>query len=397
MNDTISHLSKVAAKDQKLIIGLMSGTSLDGLDIALCEIRGVGRKTEVKLRAFKTVPYSRQVIQKLKKVVSVEEASLQEVCLLHSWLGDYHGGLIIEALQEWEMEPAEIDCIASHGQSIYHAPITHHQQKGMPNATLQIGDGDHIARKTGILTVSDFRQKHTAAGGEGAPLVALTDEMLYADEQKSRLLLNIGGIANFTYLPAADEQQKPITTDIGPGNTLIDQVVQQLFNKSYDKDGSIAAKGTVHPGLLKKLLNDAFFSLPKPRTTGPELFNMAWLQKHQQEAEIGEIADEDIVATVTWLSAQSIVDAILEVVDNVDLEIYLSGGGMHNKQLVKWMEELLGQPTHSFQEIGFSPDAKEAVCFAVLANELLSGEAFSINPKQNSGRRVNLGKISLPV
>lgn len=397
MNESVRLLCDIAAKDKKLIIGLMSGTSLDGLDIALCEISGTGAQTKLALREFKTIVYPSEVSERLKPIVSVEDVSLEKVCLLNSWLGDYHADLIIEALQDWQMEPAAIDCIASHGQTIYHAPITHHQKKSMPNATLQIGDGDHIARKTGILTLSDFRQKHTAAGGEGAPMVAVTDEMLYSDSQQSRLLLNIGGIANFTYLPLAKSEQGAITTDIGPGNTLVDQCMYMLFDAPYDKDGEVAGKGTVQPKLLKTLLEDPFFELPVPRTTGPELFNMAWVHRHQQKAGIKEVGDEDMVATLTWLSAQAIVNTIRDVCGEDRPEVYLSGGGMHNLQLVSWIEELLEQLTHSFEEIGFNADAKEAVCFAVLANEALSGNAFTISPKQNAGRQVNFGKISLPV
>jgi anhydro-N-acetylmuramic acid kinase len=396
MNDSIEHLAQIAAKEQKLMIGLMSGTSLDGLDIALCSVTGTGKATTTELHRFQTADHPEKVTKELKEVVSRESVSLQKVCLLHSWLGNYHADLILQALADWDIEPGEIDCIASHGQSIYHAPARYHQQDGRPDATLQIIDGDHIARNTGILTVSDFRQKHTAAGGEGAPLTALTDAMLYGDDRESRLLLNIGGIANFTFLPAGEEENT-LTTDAGPGNTLINQAMQQRFDKPYDEDGATARRGTVHPQLLQALLEDSFFSHPMPRTTGPELFNMQWVRRQQQRVGIHDIADENLVATLTWLSAQAIADAVLEAADSRQPEIYLSGGGMHNTQLVEWIERLLDQPTHSFADIGFNPDAKEAVCFAVLANEMLSGRAFTINPKQKVGRRVNFGKISLPV
>lgn len=375
----------------------MSGTSLDGLDIALCNISGTGRQTVLQLQAFKTVSYPDEVSEKLRQIVSIEEVSLQQVCLLNSWLGDYHADLILETLVKWEIEPNTVDCIASHGQSIYHAPFSRHRQKQMPNATLQIGDGDHIARQTGILTLSDFRQKHTAAGGEGAPMVALIDEMLYGNADRSRLLLNIGGIANFSYLPSGDANQEALTTDTGPGNTLIDSAMQHLFDKAFDENGAVAAGGTVQPTLLKSMSNDDFFELPLPRTTGPELFNLNWVQNHQEKVGGKDISNEDMIATLTWLSAQTIAGTVREVCGDDQPEVYLSGGGMHNNQLVQWIEELLEQPAHSFAEIGFDPDAKEAVCFAVLANEALSGEAFTINPKQNAGRRVNFGKISLPV
>lgn len=399
MNESIRLISEIAVKKEKFIIGLMSGTSLDGLDIALCRLTGSGRQTGLSLQSFKTVPYPEDVTAALKEIVSAEKVPLQKMCLMHTRLGDYHADLIMEALREWDISPEKIDCIASHGQTVYHAPLTFHQQKEMPNATLQIVDGDHIARKTGILTISDFRQKHTAAGGEGAPMVALTDQMLYADSRESRLLLNIGGIANFTWLPAQDldNEKEFMTTDIGPGNTLIDHAMQQLLDKPYDRDGTIAGQGTVQPELLKQLLEDPFFSLNMPRTTGPELFNMQWVLTHQRAAGITEIGDKDMIATLTWLSAQTIADAIHEVCAEASPEVYLSGGGMHNRQLIEWIQELLKQPVYSFEKIGFDPDAKEAACFAVLANEMLSGDGFIINPKQNAGRRVNFGKISLPV
>lgn len=388
---------QTASKERKLIIGLMSGTSMDGLDIALCRISGSGSQTELSLEEFQTAGYPEEITNELKEIVSKETVSLQKVCLLHSRLGNYHADLVLEALKTWDIEPSEVDCIASHGQSIYHLPASHHSFENRPNSTFQIIDGDHIARKTGILTISDFRQKHTAAGGEGAPMVALIDQLLYAHPAKSRILLNIGGIANFTYLWVESQPETPITTDTGPGNTLINQAMQKLFNKPFDEEGATARKGTVHPKLLKTLLDDPFFARKLPRTTGPELFNLQWVQKRRQQEGISAISDEDFVATLTWLSAQTISDTIQKVSDGADPEIYLSGGGMYNKQLVEWLEKLLETSVHSFAEIGFNPDAKEAACFAVLANETLSGKAFTINPGNKAGRLVNFGKISLPV
>jgi anhydro-N-acetylmuramic acid kinase len=397
MNDSIQHLYQIAAKEQKLMIGLMSGTSMDGLDIALCSISGTGEQTTLELQAFETVDYPEEISRELREIVSREQVSLQKVCLLNSMLGNYHADLILESLENWKIEAADIDCIASHGQSIYHAPARHHQLRNRPNSTLQIIDGDHIARRTGILTLSDFRQKHTAAGGEGAPLAALVDQLLFSHSTDSRILLNIGGIANFTYVPARGEQKNTITTDTGPGNTLINQAMQELFDKPFDEDGATAKSGTVQPHLLKALLDDPFFAQPLPRTTGPELFNLQWIRQIQQKADIQNISDNDLIAALTWLSAQTIADTIEEVDKENNAKIYLSGGGMYNKQLVAWLEKLLKRSVHSFDEIGFDPDAKEAACFAVLANETLSGTPFTIYPGNGAGRQVNFGKISLPV
>jgi anhydro-N-acetylmuramic acid kinase len=397
MNDSIQHLYQISAKEQKLIIGLMSGTSMDGLDIALCSISGTNEQTRLDLQEFETVDYPDEISQELRQIVSREQVSLQKVCVLNSMMGNYHADLILESLKNWNMEAADIDCIASHGQSIYHAPARYHQLRNRPNSTLQIIDGDHIARRTGILTLSDFRQKHTAAGGEGAPLAALVDQLLFSHPTDSRILLNIGGIANFTYVPSKKEGKEAITTDTGPGNTLINQAMQDLFAKPFDEDGKAAKTGTVQPNLLKAFLDDRFFAQPLPRTTGPELFNLQWVRQIQQKTGLQNISDNDLIATLTWLSAQTIADTIEKVDKQKNTEIYLSGGGMYNQQLITWLEKLLKRPVHSFDEIGFEPDAKEAACFAVLANETLSGSPFTIYPGNGAGRQVNLGKISLPV
>src|SRR5699024_9525925 len=235
MNSSIKHLAQTASKETKIILGLMSGTSLDGIDLALCQMTGSGRETAVKLLEFKTVSYPKHIFQKLQKNVSVENAAARDLTILNSLLGDYYGRVILETLDNWQITPAKVDCIASHGQTIYHAPASPNQPN-IPHATLQMGDGDHIAHKTAILTVSDFRQKHTAAGGEGSPMVSLVEELLFQDEDENRILLNIGGIANLTYLPKYSDDTKIIATDTGPGNTLINKFTQHFFGQPFDKD-----------------------------------------------------------------------------------------------------------------------------------------------------------------
>ncbi|PAU94130.1 anhydro-N-acetylmuramic acid kinase [Aliifodinibius salipaludis] len=397
MNPSVEKLYSIAQKPSRTVIGLMSGTSLDGLDIALCQINGSGNETGVELKNFKTIPYDSELKKRLKAISSVQQVSLKEVCLLHSKLAGLHAEFILSALEKWDIKPDQIDCIASHGQTIYHAPKIQHRQDDSPNTTLQIGDGDHIARKTGILTISDFRQKHTAAGGEGAPLAAPVDQMLFTHESENRILLNIGGIANFTYLPASSNPDKaPITTDTGPGNTLIDNAVQKYFDKDFDKNGRIARQGSVNKTALKALKTDPYFKKSFPKTTGPEVFNLEWMQQRLDKSKVGDIPSEDIVATLTRLSADTITESVKKVVsDSQNIIIYVSGGGFHNPVLMDWLNELLPD-CHilSFAKIGFDPDAKEAVIFAILANELLAGEGFSINTDSN--KKVNFGKISFP-
>jgi anhydro-N-acetylmuramic acid kinase len=399
MNQSIQQLSEIAQKPAKKIIGLMSGTSLDGLDIALCKTKGSGRDTEVELEKFVTKSYDSKTKKRLKAISSVAEASMEEICLLHSWLADYHGELILEALEDWNIPPAEIDCIASHGQTIYHAPKIQHRQDDMPNATLQIGDGDHLAQTTGILTISDFRQKHTAAGGEGAPMVSFVDRVLYTDDKEERILLNIGGIANFTYLPARrSSKQQTITTDTGPGNTLIDAATQQYFSKDFDRDGAIAKIGESNRKAVDALKADPYFKKPLPKTTGPEVFNLKWVDELLYKADITEISPRDLVASLTHLSAETIADSINEILDNnQEPTVYVSGGGIHNPVMRGWIQELLPQcDIKNFSDIGFDPDAKEAVLFAVLANEMLSGDGFPMDANDPKSEKINFGKISFP-
>ncbi len=399
MNPSISKLSGVAAKPSRKIIGLMSGTSLDGLDIALCEIQGSGDETTVELLEFETFDYEAETKKRLKKISSVPAASLEDVCLMHTWLGNYHGKLINNAIRSWNWEATNIDCIASHGQTIYHAPARQHKREDTPNSTLQIGDGDHIARKTGIVTISDFRQKHTAAGGEGAPMVSLVDRVLFGHPEEDRILLNIGGIANFTWLPSGKASGKQSTsTDTGPGNTLIDQAVQKHFSKEFDEDSRIARKGTVVPRLLSALKKHEYFRKSMPKTTGPEVFNLDWVNETLDKEQIPKLDPNDLIATLTRFSAETIADSISEIQPvNKSLRIYASGGGIHNPLLMEWLGELLpGCTFRSFEEIGFNPDAKEAVLFAVLANETLAGSGFYMNSNQNEGEKINFGKISFP-
>lgn len=400
MNPSIKKLAAVADKPVRHIIGLMSGTSLDGLDVALCKLQGSGPDTRVELLEFDTHPYSLKLKNRLKEISSKPKVSLEEVCLMHTKLGEVHGQMILDSLKSWDNQTADIDCIASHGQTIFHAPQTQHKQADIPNTTLQIGDADHLAMKTGILTISDFRQKHTAAGGEGAPMVSLVDRILFEDKEEDRVLLNIGGIANFTWLPSAESEAAGIiTTDTGPGNTLIDAVAQEFFSKEFDEDSRIAREGSVDNRVLAALKKHEYFQQSMPRTTGPEVFNLPWVRKVLNQNKLPMPDPVDLMATLTRFSAETIVEAMQEIPSfNSSTVIYTSGGGMHNPLLMEWIRELLpGFRVSSFKEIGFDPDAKEAVLFAVLANEMLAGEGFVMDSNSADGSKINFGKISFPI
>jgi len=401
MNQSLIQLFTIAKKETRTIIGLMSGTSLDGLDIALCTIRGSGTKTDVELTNFKTIPYSEKQKKRLQSISSVESVKLKEICYQHRWLATIHGDMINDALHEWNLSGEQVDCIASHGQTIYHLPARDQRGSDRPlNSTLQIADGDEIAARTGIVTISDFRQKHIAHGGEGAPMAALVDRLLFGESPENRILLNIGGIANYTWLPAAGEgNHTSFTTDTGPGNTLIDNVVQHFYDRPYDEDGAIARSGVVREELLNHLLQDDWFRDAESKSTGPEYFNIRWVEEvmAQNGMSLDSMPPEDLVATVTELSARTIAESLetqLPALQNCD--IYTSGGGAHNPVLMDRLSVLLNQNRFkSFAELGIDPDAKEAVVFAVLANEMLAGDGIQIDSSPGS-KNINFGKISFP-
>jgi anhydro-N-acetylmuramic acid kinase len=375
----------------------MSGTSLDGLDVALCEISGSGLQTRLSLKKFATVPYSKTIKDKILNVFARQQVNFEELCLLNPYIGLLHGEMVLKCLRRWRYPASKVDIIASHGQTVFHSPSFLHPKEKI-NGTLQIGDGDHVAVKTGIITLSDFRQKHIAAGGEGAPLAVYGDYLLFSKKVRNRILLNMGGIGNFTFLPASGKADKVFVTDTGPANTLLDQTVRQFVPGQYfDKDAAIATQGTVHTGLLASLKSDPFFARSFPKTIGPEVFNLEYVHKHQVKTGTESLSVNDLMATLTRLSAETMADAIHRAIRRGDkYEIYLSGGGAHNPLMVKWLKELL--PSFTFQSIdvlGISGDAKEAVLFAVLANEAVAGGKINFG-KRSKVPSVSMGKISFP-
>lgn len=398
MNENIDRLYKIALKPERLIIGLMSGTSLDGLDVALCKCAGSGSDTCVDILAFETVPYNDDYKVEIRSVFSKRLADLEKLCLLNGWIAEQHAGIINNCLQKWNIRNEQVDLVASHGQTIYHAPKALHGYEKFSNATLQIGDGDHLAIKTGIITISDFRQKHVAAGGQGAPLAVYGDYLIFGKKGENRIMLNIGGIANFTWLPGSIAPAELFSTDTGPGNTLMDGYVQQNFQgKHFDEGAMLAIEGKVNDSLLAMLKENDFFKLPFPKTTGPELFNLLYIEEAKIKAGIGSISHPDMMATLNRFSADTIVKAIQQCGGiPVETVIYCSGGGMHNPLLIKNIREQL--PSYIFkttQNLSVDPDAKEAVLFAVLANECVAGGNTKIG-NATDVPFVSMGKISFP-
>ena len=391
MNKNLTKLFSICQKPERRILGLMSGTSLDGLDIALCTIKGFGKETQVILERFKTSPYTDVFKEHIRKVFAKQQVDLQTLTLLHGAIAQEHADLVLAALAEWNIQPSEVDVLASHGQTVYHAPAHFHKQGSFGNATLQLGDGDHLAVKTGILTLSDFRQKHIAFGGEGAPLVPYGDYLLYSSSTEHRILLNLGGIANFTYLARNGQSEDVVASDLGPANTLLDQVVKKEFGKEYDTDGALAQSGTVNEDLLDALLKLPFIKAPLPKSTGPELFNLDSLNELLSQHAIS-IAPLDLLATLTQFTASAIAESLQPFI-NGNTSLYCSGGGVQNAYLMNLLKQAIPDtPIKTVEDLGIKSEAKEAVLFAVLANETLVGNPFVLGNMP----ALSMGKLSFP-
>jgi anhydro-N-acetylmuramic acid kinase len=401
----VLQLAAIAQKQRRHIIGLMSGTSLDGLDVALCAFEGAGAQTRVEVLQFETLGYDDHFKNEIRRVFARKEVDFQHLVLLNVLVAERHAAMVNQCLAKWNIPAASVDLIASHGQTVFHAPRVFHGMANYPDATLQIGDGDHVARRTGIITISDFRQKHIAAGGEGAPLALYGDYFLFSLPGENRILLNIGGIANFTWLPADGDTARAFATDTGPGNTLLDVFAQQLFGQAFDEDARIARSGTVNTALLAALRSDPFFAKPFPKTIGPELFSAEWVQTAIQNCYPGAtgafpapVKPEDLLATLARLTAETIAEAVQRTIKGVKapVNMYLSGGGAHNPLVVKYLEELLPDVTMlPMAQLGVHGDAKEAVLFAVLANETVAGE-IPADATLGGIPLVGMGKISFP-
>lgn len=414
MNPQLRELVNIASKKNRRIIGLMSGTSMDGLDIALCRLSGSGPETVFELEAFESVSYPDDVHHQLVSFARSDCLDPQLLCVWHTWLAHIHADYINSALGSWGISAKEVDLIASHGQTLYHAPKHKHQMPGMPNATMQIGDGDQIAQKTGIITISDFRQRDTARGNEGAPLAAYGDYLLFSDPGKHRILLNIGGMSNVTWLPMGSVAFPPLSFDTGPGNTLMDAVVRRHFTgMRYDKGGSLAAMGISQEGLLDELKSHPYFQKEAPKTTGFEVFHLDWVDECMVKTGLilehdipeagspddvfsadgkgnmnGRIRAVDLLATLSRLTIETIADPILKILPKGEpAEVYVSGGGANNDELMRGFAVKLDPvPVRRTDDLGVSADAKEALFFAALANELVCGD----------DTRLHLGKISFP-
>lgn len=349
------------------VIGLMSGTSADGIDLALCEITGAPPQLQVRIEAAQMFPHASAFQAQIIAAAQPVSSDVRTLCALNAELGEAFAQAVLAFLQQIGLSPQEIDLIASHGQTLWHQV----EADGHVSATLQLGEAAIIAERTGITTLSNFRPRDVAAGGQGAPLTAYVDWLLLRHPTHWRAVQNIGGISNVTFLPPLNDlTHAPLAFDNGPGNALIDSAIHHLTGKHYDHDGILAATGKVHPAWLALLLGHPYLHRQPPKTTGRELFSRDMAVSLLDEGAQMGLNTADIIATLTAFTAHSIADSYQRFAPAPVQEVILGGGGRRNPALVAHLEHLLAPAsvlTH--EDIGLDSDNKEALVFAVLAYE----------------------------
>lgn len=386
-------LKSLIDKNEKLVIGLMSGTSKDGIDAALVKLEGNGLNTQIELVKFICFEYQADVRSSLDNLA--QGCTLKELSDLNFLIGDEFAKAALSVIDQAGLSPSDIDLIGTHGQTVFHNPPSY--KDGTPS-TLQIGEIDVIAEKTGVTTVGDFRTRDIAAGGEAAPMVPYLDYLLFRKPDKVSIAQNIGGIANATVV--TENIDDLIAFDTGPGNMLMDRIIQ-LHTKgkeTYDKEGRLASAGKVNKELLDKLLADPYYSHPPPKSTGEELFGHEMVTTLYTYIENEMITLEDMMATLLSLTVESIVSSYKNYIfSKWDIyEIIFSGGGCNNPILMdKLRTKLEPIKFSSSDDYGIPSDAKEAVAFAVLANELISGNMNNLPGVTGAQRKVPMGKIAL--
>jgi len=384
------------------VIGLMSGTSADGIDAVLMQIENAPPTLDWNLIAHLNIPYEESLRKDIFACFRPETGTVEHICKVNFALGRAFADAALKVIEAARMSRQQIDLIGSHGQTVWHIPT------GEAASTLQIGEAAVIAEMTGIDVINNFRTRDMAAGGQGAPLVGYVDQLLLTHPTLTRAAQNIGGVANVTYVPSqssivnlqslkTNDQRLGFAFDTGPGNMLIDDTVTRATNgkQTFDRDGEIASRGKVDGTLLSELMEEDYLYQKPPKTTGRELFGVQFGAEVWKKAKARNVRDEDIVATMTAFTARSIAQAYKDFLPTLPDEVIVSGGGARNKTLMKMLGEYLA-PARVFtsDEIGVAVEAREAVAFAVLAYESFHGRRGNLPAATGARREVVLGSLT---
>ena len=394
--DALTAVRSYRSREEHLVVGLMSGTSADAVDAALVRFIGLGLDSRYELASYRETSLDDSLRQEILDVASADVVPPERLMRLDAALGERYAAAVLDLLASARQDPSAVEAIGCHGQTVRHLP---RHANGKEALTLQIGSASVLAERTGITVVSNFRTRDTAAGGEGAPLVPLADWWLFRSPQQSRLLLNLGGMANVTYLPSNRDVGDLLAFDTGPGNAVIDALMRLASGglKNFDEDGAAAARGRAGEALLAELLADPFFALPPPRSTGREHFGDRYAAKLRELGRGMGLADDDIVATAVELTARSVALGIERFVaerGGVDA-VFVSGGGVRNATLFAALERRLAPArVLPLATLGVPPEAKEALAFAFLAHQTLCGLPGNVPAATGAARAVVLGNIT---
>ena len=383
-------------RDQHWIVGLMTGTSADAVDAALVRFEGRGLETTYELRAYRETPLDPVLRAEILAVAASESVPLERVMELDAALGRRYVECVIELLAAAGVPAIEIDAIGSHGQTLRHVPRGDGRHGAL---SLQVGSAAVLAERTGIAVVSDFRARDTAAGGEGAPLVPLADWWLFRSETETRVMLNLGGMANATHLPRGGGVAAVVAFDLGPGNAVLDAIASDASHgaDTYDAGGAAAARGTPSEALLAELLADPFFAQPPPRSTGRERFGERYAATLREVGHAMGLSDDDVMATAVELTSASIAMGIERFfAPRSPIEaVFASGGGVHNATLMRSLERRLSPArVRSLATLGVPPEAKEALAFAFLAHLTLCGAPGNLPGATGARHPVVLGHVT---
>lgn len=385
-----------------LAVGLMSGTSLDGVDCALVEIEGVDRQTTVELREFMTYPMPAATKARILEACAPGGGDARLLCSLHAELGHLFSRAVGAICAAAGVEPSSLGFVASHGQTVWHEPDasrSYDDGERYHAGTLQLGDAAPIAWDHNVRVVYNFRAMDIAAGGQGAPLVPFSEAILYGSRELNRALLNVGGIGNVTVLSRGCGTNGAFAFDTGPGNMAVDEACRRLFGVEYDDGGGIAKRGRVDERALAELMSNEYFAAEPPKSTGREMFGAQFvadfLRRH------AAMAPEDIVATFTELTALSVVRACEQFIaprlDGALDELIVGGGGAHNATLMARIAQLMPEVRVCTQdEMGYSSDAKEAIAFVVMGNQTIAGRPSNVPTATGASAHAVLGSIINP-
>jgi anhydro-N-acetylmuramic acid kinase len=389
-------LEPILAKPERLIIGVMSGSSADGVDAALVKVRGSGESLSWRLVRHETLQYSPKVRDLILKCAEPSTGDAASICRANVLLGELFARAAQHVSQKAGIDMKAVDLIGSHGQTVQHLPNPVTVTGIAVRSSLQIGEPAVIAERTSVTTIGNFRARDLAAGGQGAPLVSYVDYLLFHHRARGRVILNIGGVANMTAIPASAGPEGVIAFDTGPGNMVIDGLVSRITGgrESLDHDGRYARRGVVRPGLLARLLEHPFLQKAPPKSCGREEFGLGFVDELMSHAK--SLSSDDLIATMTRFTAESIASACRSFVlpHNVYEETIVSGGGARNSFLMEQLRSALPELSITdSEEYGLPVAAKEAVAFAILANETLFGIPNNLPAATGAQRPVVLGTI----